>query len=339
MVAAVVAALLVFPPFEITLPNGVTMNMGYGVVFWPPEYEGSGLRAMVNVPLLLAEWGAVFLIAFAISMEIRSRDEAVGRGPRAATPPPETVAAPTAPTPLTAKQQAWRRFWASSIDIYPAAIIAGLLAANAMAGLTDSLLAQLVVALPTSLAAVAGYQAAWISLLGVTPGKWLLGVRIASATGPVSFRVAFRRSLWVLASGFWFLILFPVLQVAAFRKAYDDLVATGSSRWDRALNTTVSVAPVSTMRAWAGVLLGSACLIAMVGYVALLRQDNRRVLTEWSLATTSGASGPVGVGGEAQNELDTSGLTPLCPEDRPITSGDDDKQCWSFDDFLDAPSD
>lgn len=63
--AAVIIAML-FPPFDIRFPNGVTRNIGYGFLFSPAEYAtslGSSYPGSVNVSLLAMEWAAIILVA------------------------------------------------------------------------------------------------------------------------------------------------------------------------------------------------------------------------------------------------------------------------------------
>jgi cell division septation protein DedD len=54
-VAAIVIAMLLFPPFYSAHKSG-TYNMGYRWLFNPPDNEYS-----VNIPMLLVQWGAVFI--------------------------------------------------------------------------------------------------------------------------------------------------------------------------------------------------------------------------------------------------------------------------------------
>lgn len=61
VVAIIIATMLLYPPFTFDMPNGTTMNMGYSWIFEPPVV-GSSTSALVNIPMLLAQWAAVLVI-------------------------------------------------------------------------------------------------------------------------------------------------------------------------------------------------------------------------------------------------------------------------------------
>lgn len=68
-VLAIVAAMLVFPPFQVINSNGMAFNMGYGWIFDSPK-RGS-ITANVNIPMLLTQWVGVLIvggIAFFLAM-------------------------------------------------------------------------------------------------------------------------------------------------------------------------------------------------------------------------------------------------------------------------------
>lgn len=59
-VLALVAAMFVYPPFQIIANNGTAFNMGYGWIFDSPK-RGS-IIANVNVPMLLIQWVGVLIV-------------------------------------------------------------------------------------------------------------------------------------------------------------------------------------------------------------------------------------------------------------------------------------
>lgn len=59
-VLAIVAAMFVYPPFQIVANNGTVFNMGYGWIFDSPK-RGSVI-ANVNVPMLLIQWIGVLIV-------------------------------------------------------------------------------------------------------------------------------------------------------------------------------------------------------------------------------------------------------------------------------------
>lgn len=60
VVICTIAIMLLFPPFQITYPNGGVMNMGYGWLFDPPR-RGAYV-ATVNVSMLVIQWLAALII-------------------------------------------------------------------------------------------------------------------------------------------------------------------------------------------------------------------------------------------------------------------------------------
>lgn len=60
VVLAIVAAMFVYPPFQVINNNGMAFNMGYGWIFDSPK-RGS-IIANVNVPMLLIQWVGVLIV-------------------------------------------------------------------------------------------------------------------------------------------------------------------------------------------------------------------------------------------------------------------------------------
>lgn len=59
-VLAIIAAMFVYPPFQVIANNGMTFNMGYDWIFDSPK-RGS-IIANVNVPMLLIQWVGVLIV-------------------------------------------------------------------------------------------------------------------------------------------------------------------------------------------------------------------------------------------------------------------------------------
>lgn len=66
-VAGAMSAMLVAPPFRLTDGAGGHVNSGYGLIFKPPTE-----LALVNVPLLLAQWFVVLVVGAAAFLLIRA---------------------------------------------------------------------------------------------------------------------------------------------------------------------------------------------------------------------------------------------------------------------------
>lgn len=60
-VMAVVAMMLLCPPFYWRAPAGNTFNLGYGLILNPPVREGFGVGT-VDISLLVTQWAAVLLV-------------------------------------------------------------------------------------------------------------------------------------------------------------------------------------------------------------------------------------------------------------------------------------
>ena len=70
MVATVVL-MFIFPPFNFIGQGGLTLNAGYGFIFFPP---GAGaIEASVNVALLLTRWVGVVIIGAIFHMLLREK--------------------------------------------------------------------------------------------------------------------------------------------------------------------------------------------------------------------------------------------------------------------------
>lgn len=65
VVAIVMALSLLFPPFQHVTASGVAENLGYGLIFMPPEVEmvfGSPELGAVNIKQLLVQWLGILVV-------------------------------------------------------------------------------------------------------------------------------------------------------------------------------------------------------------------------------------------------------------------------------------
>ncbi|MFZ2395317.1 MAG: RDD family protein [Smithella sp.] len=82
-------------------------------------------------------------------------------------------------------------------------------------------------------------EAALLSTVGNTPGKWLFGISVRTTSGQIlSFSQALDRSFRVLISGE--AICIPVVLVIPEIFAYRRLTKTGTTLWDTAIDCTVT---------------------------------------------------------------------------------------------------
>ena len=57
IVAVIVLAMLLYPPFHIIVSEGGVLGRGYGWIFNPPHH-----RAVVNTGLLLTQWIGMLIV-------------------------------------------------------------------------------------------------------------------------------------------------------------------------------------------------------------------------------------------------------------------------------------
>ncbi len=59
-IVIIVAAMLVYPPFQVTAPNGAIFNMGYDWILAPPKR--GYIVATVNAPMLMIQWIGILIV-------------------------------------------------------------------------------------------------------------------------------------------------------------------------------------------------------------------------------------------------------------------------------------
>ncbi len=155
------------------------------------------------------------------------------------------------PPPLPEKPAYGRRFWARWVDvhIYLAFWWLAMWALGRPIGpAMDSLVVALVQLLPWAL-----LEAALIARYGVTPGKWLMGLRVENADGTrLNPGASLLRALRVLITGIGFgigplAILCQIFSVIAIRRFRRPL-------WDHMANHEVRAAPLRPLRVFAAAL-------------------------------------------------------------------------------------
>lgn len=145
----------------------------------------------------------------------------------------------------------WPRYWARWVDV----LLNSLLVTYALAYLAPDVLIwwiglprvwYVIVSAFMSLSLVF-VEPAIISVIGTTPGKWLLNIQLSDTEGcRLSFNTALERSFEVwwrgMACGLPFVGL--LTQVAA----KDHLMRTGATMWDRRLGVRVRQQPITVAR-------------------------------------------------------------------------------------------
>lgn len=104
-------------------------------------------------------------------------------------------------------------------------------------------------------------EALWLYSWGKSPGKWLLGMRVAQGSrGRVEISTAFRRSFFVWMRGLGMMI--PILNFLCLLVAYQRFTLLGVTSWDRDEFTQVHYEPIARWRvvfALTAVLTVTAC--------------------------------------------------------------------------------
>ena len=69
-------AMLLFPPFQYSLPNGVALNLGYAFVGSPPTPSGfvAAPKGSVNVTMLLTQIVGLLVAATAIGFALKTKE-------------------------------------------------------------------------------------------------------------------------------------------------------------------------------------------------------------------------------------------------------------------------
>ncbi len=147
----------------------------------------------------------------------------------------------------------WRRFWARSVDFTLAsiAIASATSALHLQPGPEGNAIAFFILVFGSMLA-----EAAFLTTLGATPGKWLFRTSVTDSAGrrPTFGRALSRTVLvWVRGLAMRIPILTQVTQIWAYRK----LTLLGETTWDRDLDTSVHHRPTGPLPwAAAAIILG-----------------------------------------------------------------------------------
>lgn len=115
-------------------------------------------------------------------------------------------------------------------------------------------------------------EAALITYLGTTPGKWLLGIKLQ---GRFDFMGALRRSVSVWLRGLG--LGMPFFAAFSLFTAYQRLQLLRQTSWDRDENITVTHAPIKKWRVQLAVFVAAAGLLYYYSEKRDLVQDARLV--------------------------------------------------------------
>jgi uncharacterized RDD family membrane protein YckC len=270
VVAIAIVLMLAFPPFYAETETR-TFNKGYSFILDPPTRHSN-----VNIGLLFVQWIGVLIIGGLVWLLVKdtatsttqSRKVAIGRTFNPASPRP------------------WNRFWARSIDytlFFVAFYVLVFFLALQELSLTfsDNILLEMLFWFVISNVLLVLYEAAWISTFGTTPGKALFSIKILTNFGyNLSFKQALDRAFSVLASGFAFLIFFPVIPMFTMWSSYKEIKNTGVAKWDKTEKHKVVHKPVGNIRLWLGMVLGVVSVIILSSVYIITKQINKELIKE-----------------------------------------------------------
>jgi len=180
----------------------------------------------------------------------------------------------------------WDRLWARSID-YALFLIAFniLFIVLSIEGIplafSQNLFIEILIWFVISDTLLVFYEAIWLCSVTTTPGKALFGINVLTKDGGrLSFRQAIRRTFSVLASGFAFLIFFPIIPAFTMWGSYKEIKNTGQASWDKKEGYQVVHKPINTIRLGFGISLGLVAIIAIGVVQIVMKQINKEIVKE-----------------------------------------------------------
>jgi uncharacterized RDD family membrane protein YckC len=137
--------------------------------------------------------------------------------------------------------KAWPRFWARLVDIsilaYPVGMLLGLLFPSLMALELNTRAGEIVIGI-MALPVIMVIDALLISLLGTSPGKAIVGLKVVDMQmRKLSTETALRRNLLVYFKGLFGGI--PVLNLVGYVMGHNDVRDHGFTSWDEATDSRV----------------------------------------------------------------------------------------------------
>ena len=202
-------------------------------------------------------------------------------------PPPAPEHPPEQPTKtdstVSTKAQAWRRFWARLIDVGIARISIEALfwVLFVLTGFSPPYETHPIPAYVGTfvawLAFLISYEALLISMTGSTIGKWLFRIRVLQENGArLSITDAFKRTNGAVGNGLFYLVGYPGVTVGAILLSYRQFLKTNTTKWDSAINCTVTSERVHFIRSAVGMAFGIAVFVGYILVREFVKQDARR---------------------------------------------------------------
>ena len=168
---------------------------------------------------------------------------------------------PKSPDSVAPQVRPWVRYWARMFDIYLTGLVLGVVLGIFSPHVLNVPGSTILLGLAILLMWVF-IESLLLSSLGVTPGKWLLNIRLVPPSGErASFTTALSRSVKVWWRGLG--VGLPIISIVTLVIARADLKETGSTTWDKDTGFAVVHGRIGLLRAM--VVVVSFCLfIALV---------------------------------------------------------------------------
>ena len=148
-------------------------------------------------------------------------------------------------TALSPAVRPWVRFWARTLDTYIFVIVSGAAIdfayPNAFSGEMNDHVFWMILLFAWIYA-----ESILLSIMGTTPGKWLLKTKITHQSGRISFDDAISRSLKVWWRGMG--MGFPIATLITHIVAYNKLTKNGETTWDADSGFTVTHGHIGVIR-------------------------------------------------------------------------------------------
>jgi uncharacterized RDD family membrane protein YckC len=168
-------------------------------------------------------------------------------------------------------RRAWRRFSARIIDFFFASFFTSFLWVSSL----SEVAIQEVVSAPENppafllgavLAVMGIVEVLAINRIGMTPGKWILRIRVVHSEGRfLTLTESLKRYLYVLVRGMGFM-LFPLFAIF-FVLSFVEVSQTGAALWDKRLNSEVQHGSMQGKHVVVASTIGAFVALALIALV------------------------------------------------------------------------
>lgn len=321
--AAIVAAMLIYPPFHLIGAGGAQRSLGYAWIFSPPT-----TAAIVNTSLLFIQWIGVSIVGTVLYILVANPSgSSLPKSPATEREEGISPRQPLVTQQSTDTSRIWYRFWARCVDY--ALFIFLVIALSLFWGdlsFSKNAFIEIAASLIVINVMLVLFEACFITLTATTPGKFLFGIRVVDTSGQrLTFGASCHRTIWVLARGFAFLLFFPVVPLIAAWTAHNHIKANGIALWDQKKGHQVIHRHVGALRVGIGIALGIVSIFLITLMHVAYKQVARKMLKEpapFNIHDFADPAPPIRENFPKENTPDFSsyGEPVRAPESEPITA-------------------